>query len=190
MRDAVRVLHPGEHRGGVFEQRLAVLARQPVAQVIVMGENIDDGLERMRVLVYRVVVEFDRRHPQVDAADTDAAMRELIDADDRHHLGNQDCGDQRQKEVQPQPLRLPTGSRKARFRIVGSGRHVVLFWRRRLPACLGLDTNRPRRGHAPQKHVRNQACEVREPYSMGERARGIVKVERAVAANAGFNPLP
>lgn len=125
MRNVVCALHLGEHGGGVFEQRLAVVARQPVAQATMMRKNIQDRLQRVRVLVYRVIIKIDCRHPQMDTADPDAAMRELIDADNRHNLGNQDCSDQRQKKVQPESPCLLTGSRKARFRIIGSGRRVV-----------------------------------------------------------------
>ena len=125
MRNVVCALHPGEYGGGVFEQRLAVLARQPVAQAILLRKNIQDCLQRVRVPVYRIIVEIDCRHPQMDAADPDAAMRELIDPDNRHNLGNQDCNDQRQQKVQPESPCLLTGFRRARFRIVDSGPHVL-----------------------------------------------------------------
>jgi hypothetical protein len=88
----------------------------------------------MGVLVDRVVIEFNRRYLQMEPADSDAAVGELIDADNRHNLGNQDGNDQRQQKVQPEPLRFVAGPGEALFRFLGLERHVFryrIWWQMR-----------------------------------------------------------
>ncbi len=64
----------------------------------------------------------------MDAADPNAAMREVIDADNRHDLNDQNREDQRQQKIEPEPVCLTAPSRKALLLSVGLVVHAAAFY--------------------------------------------------------------